>query len=447
LLILPHPISTKLDNFQKLPLTLILIALAILLGRGGIQKRPITFIDAKIMEKPLTDQMVLNTPFTLIKSMEDRLIQKVHYFSSDQMLSFLNLRKDSLVRHLPPHLGSKPNVVILILEGLSSEYLSELTTPFFLKLSKQGVLYNPAFANGRRSIEGISSVVTSIPALMDDPFILSQFGMNDFVSLGKILKQQNYETSFFHGAKNGSMHFDVFTRAAGFDHYYGKNEFGDLSQDDGAWGIFDDPFLQYSCKTMSGFNKNFLSVIFTLTSHHPFPLPTEFKKQMDSSPLKDQEPVLKTIRYVDSALEHFFECARQQAWYQNTLFVLVADHAGPVTIKKDKTFEELFEIPLLFYSPNSTWTQDLSRDVVAQQIDILPTIIDFLGLNLPTENHLSRSLFIGGEKNIILYSGHHYETLTKPQQKTKAELEAIQKASLQYFTEGLYQNRIFYPKP
>ncbi|MFN3453623.1 MAG: LTA synthase family protein [Pseudobdellovibrio sp.] len=422
---------------QKIFLVVAMIPLVVIAGRGGLQLKPMSFVDAKVIDHPFSHHLILNTGFTFIKSYGKNTFQKEKYFSEEKMLSLLNQdSSESIISH-ESFKAQGYNLVIFIVESLSQEYLSKEQTPFLSKLAEEGVYFDKSYANGRRSIEGIASILAGIPALMEEPFLNSEFATNDFIGLGQLLRKKNYHTSFFHGAKNGSMRFDVFTKASGFDNYYGKNEFPDPSQDDGYWGIYDKPFLNFSCETMSQFQEPFASVVFTLSSHQPFKVPDSFAVPEGA---QSEPPILKSISYTDSALKGYFECARNKKWFDKTIFVVVADHTGPALNPDKANFEDAFKVPLIFYSAHKEVLKGLDSKQYAQQIDILPTLNDLLDLGLISDNHLSRSLYKTGRKTIALFSDHQYQ-LVGDTDLSEDRLKAIK----QYFSEGLYDNRLYYP--
>lgn len=415
----------------------VVLLLAAIFSRGGIQEKPISFVNSKVINHPFAHQLVLNSAFTFIKSIGRDQLEKVDFFPTSEMLELLNLNPQLYQKtNFTPQ---KMNIIIIMVESLSSEYLTPQYTPFLAELSSQGVLFNPAYANGRRSVEGMAAILVGVPSLMEESFINSEF-TNEFTGLGTWFKTEKYHTSFFHGGHNGTMRFDAFLPAMGFDHYFGRNEFNDLSQDDGAWGVYDKPFLKWTCQKISNFPERFASVIFTLTSHVPYLLPEDFKQRVDFGELKNEPAPIKSIHYTDEALKDFFECARHQAWFQNTLFILLGDHTG-ASLNPEASFKSKFEIPILFYTADKNKLKGLSQQQFAQQIDLFPTIIDFMGLQIPARNHLARSLFMPGHKTIALFSDQKYE-LVGDTEKTEDHLKAIR----QYFSQGLYDNRLYFPQ-
>lgn len=431
------PLISSCSLKIKTLLVVVLIPLVIVFGRGGLQYKPISFVDAKILPHTYANHLILNTSFTFLKSYGKSSFQKEKYFSSAEMRKYLNPAQTTKKNQAQDAKGY--NLVIFIVESLSKEYLSPTRTPYLTELIKKGVYFDKSYANGRRSIEGIASILAGIPALMEEPFLNSEFATNEFMGIGQLFKKQKYHTSFFHGATNGTMRFDVFTKASGFDQYFGKNEYPDQSQNDGFWGIYDEPFLQFACEKMTEFKPPFTSVVFTLSSHQPFKTPESFDKNYLGSP--NEIPILKTISYVDFSLKNFMTCAQKQAWFEKTIFLFVADHTGPAMDEANSDFEQKFEIPILFYAKKPEILQGLNPNQYAQQIDLFPTLNDLFRLGFINTNHLARTLYNQGPKTIALYSDLHYE-LVGDTEKTENHLKAIK----QYFSEGLHDNRLYFPQ-
>lgn len=418
------------------------VLIALILSRGGFQEKPISFVDANIISKPMAHQLALNTTFTFLKSIGREHLNREPILNDETYLKlFRNQGSQSNITWSKPQYK---NVVVILLESFSREYISPKTTPFFMELMQKGFYFENSIANARRSVEGITAVLSGVPALMDDPILSSEFANNDFVSLGKELKSRQYTTAFFHGAKNGSMRFDAFTFAAGFDLYFGKNEFnkrwGNHHFDDGTWGIFDEPFLDYACEQTTQFKTPFITAIFTLSSHVPFKVPEEYLKTLVNTEAETLSPLLKSVHYTDWSLRTFFKCVQNKSWFKDTLFVLVADHTGPA-LDENATFQSRYEIPILFYAHDMTPFKGIDRKMLFQQIDILPTVLDLLSLHHRPENLLAKSAFLKGERSAVLYSDHQYEVVGD--NKNQPEYLPTVKS---YYSQGLYQNRLFFDK-
>ena len=278
------------------------------------------------------------------------------------------------------------NVVIIVLESFSQEYMGcygaeHSYTPFLDSLAQVSYLYNGR-SNGKKSIEAIPAVAGSRPSLTYTPYSLSHHYDSAAVALPAILRSHGYKTAFYHGTYNGVMDFDVYCRNAGFDLYYGKDEYmaeghGCEADYDGAWGIFDEPFLQFANREMVATKEPFMSMIFTVTSHHPFPIPEQYREQFKSA--KGESPLLKCISYTDYSLRRFFEVASAESWFNNTLFIILADHPGYVLSKPFSTLSGLYRIPFMVYDPSHDIAGRSNR--IVQQADVMPTVLDYLGFD------------------------------------------------------------------
>jgi phosphoglycerol transferase MdoB-like AlkP superfamily enzyme len=259
-----------------------------------------------------------------------------------------------------------------VLNGKSVGY-----TPFLDSLISESLTFSNAFSNGKTSIEGIPAIVSSIPTWMNEPFITSPYGSNQMNSLANMLKQQGYYTAFFHGGTNGTMGFDAFANLEGYDDYFGRTEYNNEKDYDGSWGIWDEEFLQYSANTINIKQQPFFATVFTLTSHHPYPVPDRYKSQFKEGVL----PIEKSIGYSDFALKKFFDSAKKMPWFKNTLFVLAADHTG---VSADAFYTNKignYSIPIIYYMPDGQ-LKGLDS-TITQQIDIMPSVLDFLNYPSP----------------------------------------------------------------
>jgi len=157
---------------------------------------------------------------------------------------------------------------------------------------------------------------------MNNSIISSSYSINKVKALPVILEENGYNTSFFHGAFNGSQNFDKYCKQAGFNKYYGKNEYVGPEAFDGKWGVFDEEFLQFFAKEISTFKEPFFTTLFTISSHAPYVIPEKYKNKFP----KGKNELHETIAYTDYALKQFFNTAKKQPWYNNTIFIITADN-------------------------------------------------------------------------------------------------------------------------
>jgi membrane-anchored protein YejM (alkaline phosphatase superfamily) len=360
---------------------IVAIALVVLMSRGGIQYIPLTAIDASEYAQPAYMPLVLNTPFTFMTSIGKPLLEEKHYMSpeeAERLWPVVHQYGDSALA------GQRPNVVTIILESFSAAYSAKLTgaesgyMPFLDSLMGQGLWFTHAYANGRRSIDGIPAVTASMPKMMPEAFIESAYAQQPITTLPGLLDAEGYSTSFFHGGHNGTMGFDAFAKSAGFQRYVGRDQYPDPADDDGVWGIRDRPFFQFFAQQLNREKQPFMSCIFSLSSHHPYKLPPADAKRFAGGEL----PIMPTLRYADDALRQFFATAERMPWFRNTLFVITADHTADL-LRDGQASGSAFDhwVPMLFYMPSKIAPR--RDDRVAQQIDILPTVMDLVGYPKP----------------------------------------------------------------
>lgn len=350
------------------------IALIIIGARGGLQLKPISMQSAAGLVDPGAVPMVLNTPFTILKSVRDEPIPSIQYLSEKEALALFNPHQQMFSADS----FSNKNVVIIIMESFSSQFIGSLHngngyTPFLDSLMNHCIVCDHAYANGKRSIEGVPAVVASLPHLMDEPFITSAYNVNRINTTASILRKRGYSTAFFHGGNNGTMGFDNFSRIAGYSNYFGRNEYdGPLSDYDGHWGIFDDRFFQFMIRKINAMKTPFVATIFSLSSHEPYTIPLRLKNKFP----KGTEAIHESIGYADYALQQFFTEASKQSWYKNTLFVITADHTGPASGEINMNRLGQLKIPIIFFDPQKD--SSVIHHEVTQQTDILPTILNYL---------------------------------------------------------------------
>ena len=371
---------------------LIAIPLCIAGARGGFTAavRPITLSNAnQYAQRPTDAALILNTPFALLRTIDINEFTIPDYFDSEAEMAAIYTPIHN-VSNADSTSFSKKNVVVLIIESFGREYIGALNrdldggrykgyTPCVDSLIAHSITFRYSFCNGRKSIDGMPSILSSIPMFIE-PFFLTPASMNDYTGLAGILAEEGYQTAFFHGAQNGSMGFEAFAKKTGFQRYFGRTEYEaarGTSDFDGTWAIWDEPFFQYYAEEMSKMKQPFMTALFSASSHHPFDIPDKYKQQFPEEHL----PIQKCIRYTDMALGKFFATARKQPWFQNTIFVLTSDHTNQSDHAEYQSDLGGFCSPIIIYDPSHP--EGHIEEKVAQQIDILPTVLGMMGYPKP----------------------------------------------------------------
>ncbi len=383
--------------FLNMLFFIILAGLLVLFARGGVQMKPMKLSDAFVFENPSFGHLCLNGFYTTLKTVYEIKIKK-----NKLKYAKFNCNKDGVTKiknmfFVDGEVGlsdeypilrrfnykekdfEKLNIVVFVMESWSGKF-SKVTdgdidaTPFLTKLSKKGLLLKRFFANGQRSIEGISAIVTSIPPwgglIVSENPLLSQLPVN---FLPAILKKHGYETIFIHGAKYGSLGLSSFAKHVGFNKYISKEELIKKGgKDDGVWGIYDEDTFLIANDIFEKEKKPFFALIFSLSSHTPYKVPS--KKFLVFGKEQPHADFLNALYYSDYALSRFFERAEKSSYFKNTIFVILGDHTEGKTTKN--SIFERFHVPCLFYAPN--FIKPGQIDISTSQLDIVPTLLDLL---------------------------------------------------------------------
>ncbi|MEG1635641.1 MAG: LTA synthase family protein, partial [Rikenellaceae bacterium] len=369
-----------------LPLT---IVAAIILIRGGnisSATYPIAMSDATLYVKnPSHSSLILSNPFCLIRTIGSKVTYN-KYFEEEELNSiFTPTQKVDQTIEREFKIDSSTNIILVILESFGSAHIMPLNgtdhsyTPFLDSLANEGMIMTNAYHNGIRSIDALPALWGSIPTFKTQFLSLPQ-SVAPMRTLPAILKDMGYTTTFMHGAVRKSMSFVAFAHTSGVDITYSQEEYEaarGTNDFDGTWGIWDDKFLDFAADKIIELKKPFFATLFTLSSHAPFIVPDKFKGKFKGGTL----PIHQTIEYTDYTLREFFKKLSKEPFYDNTLFILTADHSSANDIDKYKKVPYSYSIPIILYKPNSNIKGQFTH--VASHIDLMPTLLGMMGYKKP----------------------------------------------------------------
>ena len=381
-----EPVKPQPSNrtvYTIVNILMIPLAAGLLIGgaRGSLNEstRPISNSNAaRYVKDPKNVAIVLNTPFSIFRTSGKKPLEKKNFFNDEELKVLFD------PHHIPS--GDKPvkseNVVVIILESFGREYIGALNrdldsgkysgyTPFIDSLINVSLTFDVSLANGKKSIDAMPSILASIPSL-ETPYAISHYSNNQIEGLASHLKKKGYYTTFFHGALSGSMGFDSFARMSGFEDYVSYEDYPYSGDTDGMWGIWDEPFFGYFAEKMKKFPQPFLASVFSLSSHHPFIVPEKYRNKFKKGPV----PIAEVVGYTDFALGEFFRKISSEPFFENTLFVITADHTNESIHKEFQNSFGLYSVPVILYKPGSDLKGIKNR--IAQQIDIMPTVLHYL---------------------------------------------------------------------
>ena len=451
-------LTSSRNNFKLRLLSSVILLSGCFIGiRGGLQHKSISIQSAFTQGKNELGNLVLNTPYHFLRTLKNKTQNEVKFFKEDYLA--IDIIKNR--RNLRAGIFSKDkkNIVLIILESFSLEYVEAGYAPFLSELISKSLNFPHHLANGRRSIESLPSLLCGLPSLLDEPISKSIFQANKFVCMPKILKDIGYTNYFFHGGARGTMGFESYTLSSGFDRYFSKED-DHQGEYDGTWGIYDEPYLQFAAEQISKMPQPFLAGIFTLSSHQPYSVPKSLSGKFPKGTLEIHE----SIGYTDFALKKFFDKIQNQPWFSNTVFFITADHASKLETKKFQNLIGNYRVPFLIYAPGQNLPK-IEANKVSQHSDIPRTMLEWSGIK--SEGMAATSVDLlsndrGGALNYAsgreyffvtgndvlrlskdgLQTQYSYDWQTGAIELVKNSEDPILKAYIQYFTNGLIKNNL-----
>jgi len=371
--------------------SIVCLGLIFLAMRGRIEKKsPIRVGTAYFSNNAFLNQLGLNPNFTLMRSYLDAKReenQSINLMDNLEALELvhadLGMAPEAINEQFPlaraVHFDSLPakdyNVVIVIMESMSAAKMTrhgnpDKLTPFLDSLSNEGLYYENAYTSGIHTMNGIFSTLFSFPALFrQHPMKESQ--MLRYNGIFNVLKQNDYSTIYF------STHDGQFDNVEGFlkgndcETVIAKPNYPSEKVKT-TLGVPDDFMFEFSIPILNDLhqkNKPFVCAMMTTSDHGPYYIPDYFTP-------KSKEVRKGIVEYADWSLRKFISMASKQAWFNNTIFVFVADHGAAMDNLYDISLDYNHS-PLLFYAPKIIAQQE-SRTEIASQIDIFPTIMGLL---------------------------------------------------------------------
>lgn len=459
---------TKIENKKRYYLVNSITAIiVILLCIGGMRgtlnpTKPWVKMSEAASYSPEKSWLIISNPYCFLRSLDKDLeYDKVSYFNADEL--------DPI--YTPEHsidssrfdLGQR-NVVVFILESFSKEHSKFLNpdlykyesgcTPFLDSLMQEGYTFTNAYANGLKSIESVPAILASIPSFKTSFTTMPEL-FGDFEAMPEILAKQGYQTAFFSGGEHNSMGFEDITHQFGVQQCYCRNEFEAAypvndSTIEPFWGVYDMPFFQFMADEIDKMNEPFFASVFSLTSHHPYRVPPDY---YDIVP-RGHTPEQRVVAYTDLSIRKFFDRVKHEPWFNNTLFVFVADHVSPICYDPQSyTMQGHTSIIEFLYTPDGA-LRGLDNAIV-QQLDIMPTVLGLVGnkepyfafgrdvFNEPERQPVAFN-FINQVYQCITDSTVFYSDAEKVLKTVKGEVqqkdEDLLKAMLQHYAESLGQH-------
>lgn len=377
-----------------------LVFMAFAAIRSTTEHRPANPALFAITGDAMVNSLIINSPYSVLYALyslkhEARSSEVYGKLPEQEMLKlaldwpwlkpleFKHSTLPTLAHRQPSVAREQPlNLVIILEESLGATFVESLgglpVTPALEQLKNEGWWFENMYATGTRSVRGIEAVISGFPPTPAQSVVKLSGAQQNFYTLASTLQQQGYHTSFVYG---GEAHFD---NMRGFFTGNGFSEVIDLPKMTkpefvGSWGASDEDVFNTAAKHLSVLaaqQKPFFSLIFTSSNHEPFEFPDDKIALYDS----DKATVNNAVKYADYALGKFIAHAKQQAYWHNTLFLIVADHDNRVYGNSLVPIHK-FQIPALLLGAD---LQAKSIRPVASQIDLAPTLLSLMGISAET---------------------------------------------------------------
>jgi len=417
--------SFKMSYGKRIALLLPLLLIFVIGIRSSFGHRPANISDALYSSNRVLNEITKNSLYSVLYAIyANKYESNVKEYGSmsiddaiDRVKHKLNIQSNYsdyiFNRTVTTNFAQQKskNLVIFIQESIGAQFVESIggeagITPNFNKLSNEGLLFTNAYSNGIRSIRGLAGLVAGNFSVPGKGVLKRNKSQQDFFTMASLLKSKEYETVFLYGGESRFDNMKSWFSGNGFDRIIEQTDFIN-PQYVGSWGVSDEDLVIRSNQEFRQYHQNnqkFAAVMFSTSNHAPFNYPEDRIELIEGVEAKS---VKNAIKYADHAIGKFIDLARQEDYYKDTIFVIVADHDVRV-YGDDLVPVNRFHIPALILGEGITPEK---YEKIATQPDILATSLDLIGidkLNYPIQGH---SIFSDKKQNIALMQFNDYYAL------------------------------------
>ncbi len=331
----------------------------------------------------------------------------------------------------------KKNIVLISIESLSADFMehygnTQKITPFLDSLATKSLMFTNLYATGNRTVRGLEALTLCIPPTAGESVIKRENNKNKFTT-GSVFKSKGYDVKFLYGGYSYFDNMEDFYKGNGYDIIDRNNFKTEEISFANVWGVADEDMAKKAIQVMNQEAKSgkpFFNHWMTVSNHRPFTYP-EGRIDIPGT-AKSREG---GVKYTDYSIKKFFELAKKQDWYKNTVFVIVADHcassAGKTELPMDK-----YRIPAMIFSEG--FIQPQQFNLTMSQIDVMPTLLGLLNFNYKTKflgqdvfkENFQPKAYIATYQDLGLIKDN-YLTIISPTKKVKQYSLKLQNSQLQ----------------
>ena len=283
------------------------------------------------------------------------------------------------------------NIVLVTIESMSASYMerfgnTESITPVLDSLYRLGMAFDRVYATGNRTVRGLEAVTLSLPPCPGQSIIKrpNNAGMH---STGALLREKGYNVTYFYGGNSYFDNMETFFSGNGYDIVDQKNYSPEEITFANIWGVCDEDAYRKVIRTLgeqSRDGKPFFAHVMTVSNHRPFTYPAG-KIRIPN----DSKTRAGGVLYTDYALGQFLAEASKQPWFDNTIFLITADHCASSAGRTEIPLHK-YHIPALIFAPGFVAPQQIEG--IVSQIDLMPTLLSLLDMDYDSHFY-GRSIF------------------------------------------------------
>ncbi len=408
-----------IENLPFIPVSVLMLVALIIPIRGSIGISPMNQSTVYFSTNNFANIAAVNAPWNFMSSIVNGTYDKVNPYTylpketlteaikelySTSNTSELVLKKDI----------KKPNVLFIVWESFTKKATEksingEAVTPNFSALKKEGIYFSNIYASGDRTEKGLPAILSGYPAQPITSIITEPNKSAKLPVLSKDFGENGYSTAFYYGGETDFANIKSYLYGADFQRIVSKQDF-DKKDWNSKWGTHDGVVYQKFLDEHSKINQPFFSTLLTLSSHEPFEVPMETKFVGD----EEETKFMNAMYYADQSLGNFIAEAKKQAWWQNTLVIIIADHGHRIPETGNKIDD--FKIPMLWLG-GALAQQNIENTQIASQIDIASTLLKQLDMNAYAYNW-SKNIFDKQTKPWAFFTFNNGYGFVEDNQKT-----------------------------
>lgn len=441
-----------------IPLYLALTAGSIITMRGGLGRFPISVgVSYYSSDSTLNDaatNVFWHAIYSLLNTSEYKRLQPFidHPVPGSDFFTIYQSPNDTF----PSILNTdKPNIVFFILESWSADVCKQagrdsLIAPFFNSLIRQGLYFSDCYASGHVSDQGVPAALGALPVVPSFSLLMGKQQVGELPCITDDLKGKGYFTGFLYGGQldYGNIRGYVFKK--GFDEV-GDVQYFPSSTPKTALGVPDLPLYTELLTRINSARQPFFYCGYNISTHSPYDVPVNYNLNIGG----ENAPFINTIHYGDSSLSVFFREAEKQPWYDNTLFVFVADHSHESQILRVREDKDRYKIPMLLFGPVLK-PEFRGKDIrkVVSQLDLVGLLLSQLGVDYrekypftrnPLQLNFNEMAFYNfpGGSGIVTPNGWLTRNLNDANQRERISKDSLQAALYDDIGRYLHQASIY----